>query len=80
MERPWLTCRKPPTGRATRYLEETATTSIYTCNSHGTRYRAVSMARYDDFSDDLATDDSVFTDKSALDPLAEANEIGSWTD
>lgn len=37
------------------------------------------MARYDDLSDDLATDDSVFTDKSALDPLAEANEIGSWT-
>ena len=33
------------------------------------------MSRYDDLFDDLAMGDSVFTEKSALDPLAEPDEI-----
>lgn len=38
------------------------------------------MSRYDELFDDLAAHDSVFTDKSALDPLAEPEEIVLRTD
>lgn len=34
------------------------------------------MSRYDE----LATNDSVFAEKSALDPLAEPDDVVSWTD
>ena len=33
------------------------------------------MSKYDDLFDATAPDDSVFADKSALDPLAEPDEI-----
>jgi archaeal cell division control protein 6 len=38
------------------------------------------MSRYDDLFDELAADESVFADKSVLDPLTEPNEIVPQTD
>jgi archaeal cell division control protein 6 len=38
------------------------------------------MSRYDDLFDELAADESVFADKSVLDPLTEPNEIVPRTD